>query len=167
MENLFIVTRFDNELYTVCCPEKKDDALKRAEASYKESQSMCAVNLMLNCKTKDDESYWKKQFDRYEKILNDGFAALTEKEYFAAEREKWLSKEPMEITEKEYDDALCCLPPVNWVQLELYSMFHISEGLSGTYHGQYLYDKRKNKYYYAVTDIFDSDTWVDKMLNLR
>lgn len=35
-----------------------------------------------------------------------------------------------------------------------------------TFYGQYLYNKTNERYYYAMTDILDKSTWLDKMLGL-
>ena len=45
-------------------------------------------------------------------------------------------------------------------------MFFIGECTTMTFYGQYLQDKESGKYYYAMADILDESTWLDKMLNL-
>ena len=110
--------------------------------------------------------HWQTQLEVCESVLKAGFEAITWEEYVKRQREKWLSKEPKEITQEDYDYALNVLPPKNWIRNERYSMFFIGECTTMTFYGQYLYDKASGKYYYAMADIFDESTWLDAMLKL-
>ncbi len=158
-----IVNLFNNECFTMCKTEEVDANIKRAQEFYANDVETYKHHL-IDCPNMSD--HWQKQLEVCEAVLKSGFEAITWKEYVKRQREKWLSKEPKEITREDYDEALNVLPPKKWIQNERYSMFFIGECTTMTYYGQYLYDKKTGKYYTALTDICDRSTWLDKMLNL-
>lgn len=158
-----IVNLFNNESFTLCKIDEVDASIKRAQEFYANDVETYKHHLIYFPNMSD---HWQKQLEICESVLKAGFEAITWEEYVNRQREKWLSKEPKEITREEYDEALNVLPPKVWIQNERYSMFFIGECTTMTYYGQYLYDKVSGKYYTALTDIYDESTWLDKMLNL-
>jgi hypothetical protein len=158
-----IVNLFNYENFTVCQLEEVDKSIDRAREFYQNDVETYEHHLIHYPNMAD---HWQKQLDICKNILKAGFKAVTCEEYEKLMREKWLSKEPTEITEEEYNYALNVLPPKNWIRNERYSMFFIGECTTMTFYGQYLYDKVSGKYYTALTDIYDETTWLDKMLNL-
>ena len=158
-----IVNLYDNECFTVSFDENIEECIARAKASYEEDVKTYERNLV---EVPNMADHWKKELSRCKNVLAAGFEAITFDEYEKRQREKWLSKEPKEITREEYDYALNVLPPKEWIQNDRYSMFFIGECTTMTFYGQYLYDKVSGKYFYALTDICDRSTWLDKMLNL-
>ena len=158
-----IVNLFDNESFTLCKIDEVDAEINRAKEHYQNDVELYKHHLVHYPNMSD---HWQKQLKVCESVLKAGFEAVTLEEYVKRQREKWLSKEPKEITMEEYDYALNVLPPKVWIQNERYSMFFIGECTTMTYYGQYLYDKVSGKYYTALTDICDKSTWLDKMLNL-
>lgn len=163
MKDLLIINNADFDCFTTCKESEVNEKIESAEAHYKKGKSLYESHLVNYPEMKD---WWEKQLAKTNEILRSGFRAVTWSEYEKLQREKWLSKEPKEITEKEYDYALNVLPPKNWVQNERYSMFFVGECTTMTFYAQYIYDKRSGKYYTALTDICDESTWIDKMLNL-
>ena len=163
MEDLLIIDNAFFDCFTTCKQSEVSAIIERAKKRYKEYKSLYERHLVNYPNMAD---HWKSELDKTNKILESGFRAVTWEEYEKLQREKWLSKDPKEITREEYVEALNVLPPKNWIRNERYSMFHIGECTTMTYYGQYLYDKEAGKYYYGLTDIFDESTWLDKMLNL-
>lgn len=158
-----IVNLFNNDAFTICLVDDVDANIERARNYYTDEVELYKHHLIHYPNMSD---HWQLQLKVCKDILKAGFKAVTWKEYVKLQREKWLSKEPKEITQEEYYYALNVLPPKNWIQNERYSMFFIGECTTMTFYGQYLYDKASRKYYYAMADIFDESTWLDKMLNL-
>ena len=158
-----IVNRFNNECFTMCKIEEVDAEINRAREHYQNDVEIYKHHLIYYPNMSD---HWQKQLEVCESVLNAGFEAITWEEFEKRQREKWLSKEPKEITREEYYYALNVLPPLRWIQNERYSMFFIGECTTMTFYGQYLYDKASGKFYYAMADIYDESTWLDKMLNL-
>lgn len=158
-----IVNLFNNESFTMCKIYEVDANIKRAQDFYAKDAETYKHHLVHYPNMSD---HWQQQLEVCESILKAGFEAITLEEYKKRQREKWLSKEPKEITQEEYDYALNVLPPKKWFRNERYSMFFIGECTTMTFYGQYLYDKASGKYYYAMADIFDESTWLDAMLKL-
>ncbi len=163
MKDLLIINNAFLDCFTSCKESEVSANIEKAR-NYFENEKFTYERNLVNYPNMPD--IWQSQLDRTKKILASGFRAVTWDEYEELQREKWLSKEPKEITQKEFDDALNVLPPKCWIQNERYSMFFIGECTTMSYYGQYLYDKASGKYYTALTDIYDKSTWLDKMLNL-
>jgi len=163
MKDLLIINNAYVESFTSCKESEVSANIKKAREFYEKEKKSQRRLIMAYPKEKE---YWQKALDRTKKILASGFRAVTWEEYEKLQRGKWLSKEPKEISKKEYNEALNVLPTKCWIQNERYSMFFIGECTTMTYYGQYLYDKVSGKYYTALTDICDKSTWLDKMLNL-
>ena len=163
MEDLIIISNAFVESFTSCKEDEVSANIERAKEFYEKEEQSRRRLIMAYPKEKE---YWQAALDRTKKILQSGFRSVTWEEYCKLQREKWLSKEPKEITREEYDEALNVLPPKCWIQNERYSMFFIGECTTMTFYGQYIYDKVSGKYYTALTDICDKSTWLDKMLNL-
>ena len=163
MEDLMIISNAYVECFTTCKESEVSANIERAKEYYERDKKCYESNLV---QYPNDAEYWQGQLDKANKVLESGFRAVTWEEYKKLQREKWLSKEPKEITQEEYDYALNVLPPKKWHNNERYSMFFIGECTTMSFFGQYLYNKATGKYYYAMADILDESTWLDKMLNL-
>lgn len=163
MEDLFIINNAFVDCFTLSSETCAKADIERAKEFYQRDKETYESHLV---NYPDMADHWQRELDKVTKILASGFRAVTWEEYEKLQREKWLSKEPKEITQEDYDDALNVLPPKCWIQNERYSMFFIGECTTMTFYGQYLYDKESGKYYYAMADICDESTWLDKMLNL-
>ena len=158
-----IVNLFNYECFTGCKIENVDAEINRAREHYQNDVETYEHHLVHYPHMAE---HWQQQLEVCQNILKAGFKAVTFEEFLELQREKWLSKEPKEITMEDYEYALNVLPPKNWIRNERYSMFFIGECTTMTFYGQYLYDKASGKYYYAMADICDESTWLDKMLNL-
>lgn len=158
-----IVNLFDNRCFTVCKTDEVEESIMQAQEFY--AKDVERYKQLLEERT-EMADHWQKQLERCEAVLKAGFEAITFEECYKRDRERWLSKEPTEISEKDYNYALEVLPPKNWTKNDRYSMFFIGECTTATFYGQYLYDKQTGKYYTALTDIYDRSTWIDKMLGL-
>jgi len=163
MEDLLIVSLHRNECFTNCKKEDVEKEIERAKEFY--ARNLAEVTAIKEEQPQKSD-YWQNRIDEYSSILKAGFEAITWEEYVKRERERWLSKEPKEITEKEWYEALEVLPPKKWIRNERYSQFFIGECTTMTFYGQYLKDLSNGKCYYAMADIFDESTWLDKMLGL-
>lgn len=158
-----IVNLFTIESFTSCRLKDVDKAINGAREFYQRHAEWYEQSLNEKPNTAD---YWQQRLEVCRNILKAGFKAVTWEEYLKLQRDKWLSKEPTEITKEDFENALEVLPPKKWIQNERYSMFFIGECTTMTFYGQYLHDKVSGKYYTALTDILDESTWLDKMLNL-
>ncbi len=163
MTDLLIVSLHRNECFTTCKPEDAEKEIKRAKQFYEDDLALVTSHKQ---SYPDNADYWQERIEEYSSILKSGFEAINWEEYEKRERERWLSKEPKEISQKEWEYALCVLPPKNWIRNERYSMFFIGECTTMTFYGQYLQDFQTGKFYYAMADILDKSTWLDKMLGL-
>lgn len=164
MENdRFIVNLYNYESFTCCALADVDKEISRARDFYQKDVETYEHHLV---HYPNMAEHWQHELERCQNVLNAGFKAVDWEEYQKLQREKWLSKEPKEITREDYDYALNVLPPKKWIQNERFSMFFIGECTTMTFYGQYLYDKVSGKYYTALTDICDESTWLDKMLKL-
>lgn len=160
---LLIINNAFADCFTICTESEVSVGIERAKKSYEQDKATYESHLVNYPNMAD---HWQFQLDKTNKILQSGFRAVTWEEYCKLQRERWLSKEPKEITEEDFYYALNVLPPKKWIRNERYSMFFIGECTTMTFYGQYLQDKKSGKYYYAMADILDESTWLDKMLNL-
>lgn len=163
MSRLFIINLYNNSIYTSCEEQDAQENLVAARKAYEEELELVKSHKQNFPK---NASYWQGRIDTCLAILAAGFLAVTFEMYVAKEKERFLDKEPMEITEKEFYDALDCLPPLRWIQNDKYSMFFCSEPNSLTFHAQYIRINETCKCYTAITDILDRKTWIDKLLKL-
>lgn len=159
---LLIVNKFNNEVYTSTDEANIEKAMQDAFIMYADDLDMAIDNK----RNFPDAEYWQKQIDYYQSILDSGFEAITLDEYLKRERERYLNKEPKEITAKAFNDALNVLPPMKWYRNERYSMFFISEPHHLTFHAQFIFVKATGKYYTTIADVLDESTWIDKLLKL-
>ena len=161
MEDLIIVSKWNNQNFTLCCSSDVEKGIQEAEKYYKESLDL--VTSHRDNYPKDAE-YWQKRIDEYTNILAGGFEAITLDEYRKREKAKWVTGELSEITKERYYDALNCLAPLNYSGGDDVSWFFIREMLTLSFTNQYYHDKINDKYYTAVVDLYDRGTWIDKLL---
>ena len=161
MEDLIIVSMWNNQNFTLCCPADVEKEIERAKEFYKEDLAL--VTRHRSDYPKDAE-YWQERIDYYTNILAGGFEAITLEEYRRREKAKWVSGKVTEITEEKYFDALDCLPPLNYSGNENASWFFICEMITMSFTNQYYHDKKNDKYYTAVADLHDKSTWIDNLL---
>lgn len=158
-----IVNKYNNEVYSTTDDTSSEIDMHKAFASYSDDLE-CVINNKKNFPK--DADYWQSQIEYYRSILKAGFEVITFEEYIKRESQKYLNKEPREITEDEYNYALNILPPYLWGNNGSYSMFFISEAIHLSFHAQYIYVKPTGKYYTTIADVLDKSTWLNKLLNL-
>lgn len=143
--------------------ETAEECLAKAIAFSREGAETCRLNLEGETDEKRRE-YWKQQIAAYDE---DKPQIETYGSYKKRERDEMLSGDPKEITEEKWWDAYEVLPPCGLVINSRYTMFYISEALSGLYHSCYLEDKQTGRYWTKICDVSDRSTWLDVVLGLR
>ena len=151
--NLFAY-RLCDEIRTPLCIEKWKEELKQEVASYSEKTKVDS----------DNAAFWQKQALPAAKYLEAGFSVYSHDEYDAKVREYFLSQLVIEIPRHEFYRALNVLPPRNWFCCDEFEMFHISEADYSVYYTQYYRDKKTNKCFTCVSDVYDKSTWIDKRI---
>ena len=164
MDNLLIVSKHKNELFSDCKPEQVQAEIERAKEFYTRDLNRYKENL-INYPNMAD--HWEREIKHTTAILAAGFEAVTWEEYQKREADKWLSKTATECTAEEYNRQLNILPPIHHVNMGTYTMFFVGECTTMTYYAQYLRIHDTGKCYCALTDIYDRTTWIDKLLGLR
>ena len=134
------------------CIEKWKSRLKNNLEDYSENEILYPK----------DKGYWHNRIKNTSQTLEQVFSVLSREEYNTKIREYFLSKPVREITSENFYDALNALPPINWVMCDEFEMFHISEADYSVYHTQYYRDKKTNKCFTCVSDVYDKSTWIDK-----
>lgn len=134
------------------CIEKWKSRLKNNLEDYSENKSLYPK----------DKDYWSNRIKNISQTLEQGFSVLSREEYNTKIREYFLSKPVLEISSDEFYRSLNILPPINWVCCDEFEMFHISEGEWGSFHAQYYRNKKTNKCFTCVSDVYDKSTWIDK-----
>ncbi len=85
-------------------------------------------------------------------ISSDEFMKLYE------EYEQSLQGDWREVSQEDWYDALECLPPCRWHDLDTrFNSFYVSEAYSGRLHSYYIKDKAKGKFYTALRFKFITD----------
>ena len=107
----------------------------------------------------DRAEHWESCKAVYE---NAKYEVMTYDEFSQHQRKHLLNGEVTEITEERFDEQLNVLPPLQWCMIEGVEMFCMSEMYIGTYTSQYA--KVGNKYYTAMVDVCDQDTWIHRRL---
>lgn len=164
MDNLIIVSKNNNELFTSCKAEQVQAEIERAKEFYARDLRVCKKHLI---NWPDMTDHWNREIKHLNAILAAGFEAVTWDEYQIREANKWLSKTATECTAEEYNRQLNILPPLNYINMGTYTVFHVGECTTMTYYPQYIHIHGTNKYYCATTDLYDRATWIDKLLGLR
>lgn len=156
-----IVSQYDIFTYTYCDESEVSMKIESWKKKLSENIALYSENAKI---CPDDSKYWNYQIDKAQKMLEQGFLVLEEDEFRAKVREHFLSLPIREITSEKFYHALNVLPPINWVMSDDFEMFHISEADYDVYHGQYYHDKKTNKFYACVSDVYDKSTWIDKRI---
>ena len=151
--NLFVY-RLCDEIRTSLCIEKWEEELKQEVDSYSEKAKADS----------DNAAFWQKQSLPAAKYLESGFSVYSHDEYDTKVREYFLSQPVIEIPRYEFYRALNVLPPRNWFCCDEFEMFHISEADYSVYHTQYYHNKKTDKFYTCISDVYDKSTWIDKRI---
>lgn len=156
-----IVSKYDIFTYNYC--DESEVSIK-IESWKKELSENIALYSEYAKVYPSNSKYWNFQRDKAHKMLEQGFLVLDEDEFRAKVREYFLSLPICEITSENFYDALNALPPINWVMSDDFEMFHSSEGDYSVYHAQYYHNKKTDKFYTCISDVYDKSTWIDKRI---
>lgn len=156
-----VVSKYDLFTYRYCEEAEVSNCVERWKKELSENIALYSENTKLY---PSNSKYWNYQVGKISKILEQGFFVLSSDEFQAKVREHFLSKPIREITSENFFKALNALPPVNWVMYDDFEMFHISEADYSVYHTQYYRDKKTNKCFTCVSDVYDKSTWIDKRI---
>ena len=83
---------------------------------------------------------------------------MTWGEYRKIEHEFWLTPPPKEIDEEAWDDALGCLPPMDWHTVDGVERFLMSEFTTGSFTAQYA--RFRGRCFVKTVDARDKGTWI-------
>ena len=141
-------------IYDFCTPETAGKVIRKAtEQAEKEVKDY--DKLILDYPDRAD--YWescRKQYEtaKYEMMIFD--------EFLKRQKEVLLFSGVKEVTKEEFHEALNMLPPLKWCRKHNMEMFCMSEMYTGTYTTQYAYSLVTGKYYSAMVDVTDEETWI-------
>lgn len=145
-------------VYDFCTPESAEEVIKKAiEQARKtvETYNSCIVNYP------DRADYWKECWKQYETAK---YELMMFDEFLKRQKQIMLSGGIKEITKEEFDEKLNALPPLKFCRRNNMEMFCMSEMYAGTYTTQYAFNLVDSKYYKAMVDITDPETWINKRL---
>ena len=158
MENEKVIIYSDNGEWTIYSllneSQSEEEELKRIKKIHEEDIKRYEDN------KKYDLKYWT---NRIEKEKNRIYKVTTFKEFEKLQREYYINKPLIEISEEEYNDALNVLPPLKWCTINGIEEFLMSEFYTGVYTTQYA--RYNNKYYCKIVDAYDQTTWIHNLLN--
>lgn len=115
--------------YGTVVPQYIDEAIKQSDGSYLGRFSGKTLEQMR---------------ERYPTI------AIADVKDIEVLREEMLRSEPVPCTEEQFNDALECLPPVDWINAAGYETFKLEERFSGRITDIYV---RSGEFFYSFKDI--------------
>ena len=145
-----------SHVYDFCTPETAQKIIDRATEKARETVETYNSHIV-NYPERAD--YWESCKKEYETAK---YEMMTFEEYLSRQKKAMVSGEVTEITEENYNDALNCLPPLKWCNREGFELFCMREMYTGTYTTQYA--KKNGKYYRAMVDASDENTWIHNRL---
>ena len=142
--------------YDYCKPSEVDAKLARANAS-REANIETYKSRIVN--DPNNAEMWNRELERYKRAEY----VAGDWEAFTAAQRQHLIGEIHEITEEEWYEALEVLPPANWGNYPGgFEMFYCIEAFAASYYSQYA--RKDGKYYTALVDITDKNTWINNRL---
>ena len=147
-----------SHVYDFCTPETAKEIIEKATESARNTVETYNRHIV-NYPERAD--YWRKRQKEY---LNAKYEMMTFDEYLARQKKAMVSGEVKEETKEDFDNALNCLPPLKWCTRSNVEMFCMSEMYTGTYTTQYAFNLVNSKYYCAMVDVTDEETWIHNRL---
>lgn len=144
-----------HSVYDFCTPENAQEIIDRATAKAAETVATYDSHII---NYPDRADYWKNCQKEY---INAKYEMMTFDEYLARQKKAMISGPVKEITKEVFEDALNCLPPLKWCTRGNVEMFCMREMYTGTFTNQYAYSLVTGKYYTAMVDVTDVDTWIN------
>ena len=142
--------------YDFCTLEDSQIKLKQAQASAIENVE--TYNRYIK-EYPQQADYWTERKKEYESAK---YEVMTFDEFLKRQKTAFTTGEIKETTEEKFNDAFDALPPVYWTIIDGVEMFCMKEFYTGTYTTQYA--RVGNKYYTAMVDATDRETWIHKRL---
>lgn len=142
--------------------ETPEHAIIRAKSYYEKDLETYKSHLI---NYPDMAEHWRNRIEATEKTLAAGFEVVTFEEFLALQKKYLCDGELTEITKEDFDEHFNMLPPLKWCNRHNVEMFCMSEMYTGTYTTQYAYSLVTGKYYCAMVDVTDPETWIDKILD--
>lgn len=147
----------DMQTYMIfCTPETAQAIIDKATA--KAIEEVISYDELIKDYPERAE-YWRNCKKEYETAK---YEMMTFNEYLSRQKKAMVSGEVKEVTEEDYNNALNCLPPLKWCQRDGFEMFCMREMYTGTYTTQYA--EKNGKFYSAMVDITDENTWIHNRL---
>lgn len=143
--------------------ETADEAIQRANQYYTNDLKHLKASLQ-ESKDEKRKQFLQSRIRENEVKIQAGFQVMETNKFQKIERERILSDKLKQVTEREYEDALNVLPPLNWCNIDGVEMFCMSERYIGTYTTQYAHNYRTGKYYCKMVDCMDKSTWIHHLL---
>ncbi len=156
-----VVSKYDLFTYRYCEEAEVSNCIEHWKKELSENIALYSENTKLY---PSNSKYWNYQVGKISKILEQGFFVLSSDEFQAKVREYYLSQPVIEISRYKFYMALNVLPPRNWFCCDDFEMFHISEANYSVYHAQYYHNKKTDKFYTCISDVYDKSTWIDKRI---
>ena len=141
-------------VYDFCTPETAIKVIEKATKNAKETVETYN-NHIINYPDRAD--YWKMCQSKY---INAKYEMMTFDDFLKKQKEILTSGPVKEVTKEDFYDAFNCLPPLKWCNAGNCEMFCMREMYIGTYTNQYAYSLVTGKYYTAMVDITDRNTWI-------
>lgn len=154
LELVIVDTQHANP-YLYCFADTQAEALERLEeAKEQRRKDASRYNLLLES---DPNNQNCKLY--LEEAQNAKFEVMPYEEYRRREREYYCNRPIEEISEERFYNAFDCLPPLHIRHLNNKDWyFSMCEFYDGPFTGQYAYIN--GKYYYALVDITDRETYL-------
>lgn len=97
-------------------------------------------------------------FEEYQAQKSDLSLRVISWEEFNALHREYYTRQFTEITEDQYEEALCELPPLKWHNAsENINVFFCAEAMSGDMHSCYIHDRAKKSYFCGMMSQFSTD----------
>jgi len=138
--------------------ETEKDLLSRANQSRQKDIDTWFAHCKNYPDTKSFKDYLLQAEKKQYKIMT--FEALQK-----MERDFYLNTELKEVTEEDFEEMLCVLPPLKHCTRANVEMFCLSERYSGPYTNQYAHNLVTGKSYTKMVDCTDESTWIHNYLN--
>lgn len=141
--------------------ETAEQGIKRAEKFYEEDKRIYSSHLV---NFPDNADYWQQCLSKVIDKLNAGFSVMTYEEFIDRQKEYFCSLPIEEVTEEQYQEMLNVLPPIYYTNCRGCVCFCMCEMYTGTFTNQYCYEPASGKYYTALVDVTDKNTWIPERL---
>ena len=144
-----------SSVYNFCDADNALETIEKAQKSAAESVATYERHIK-NYPERAD--YWRSCKAEYE---NAKYESMTFDKFLELQK-KHLIGEVTETTAEQFNEMLNILPPMKWCTIDGVEMFCMREMYTGTYTNQYA--RMGDKYYTAMVDITDKNTWINKRL---